>query len=108
MASEFNADDILEVSTSGFISGPVSRLTSGLTLVFAFDRKNSLGSRLYKKWSFNFQSNIQWKYFTKTFYRTKSKILAKKLPVGQNCLKTDANVKPNIYPFSRPRSLKLQ
>ena len=49
MASEFNADDILEVSTSGFISGPVSRLTSGLTLVFAFDRKNSLGSRLYKK-----------------------------------------------------------
>ena len=38
MASEFNADDILEVSTSGFISGPASRLTSGLTLVFALKK----------------------------------------------------------------------
>ena len=30
MASEFNADDILEVSSSGFTSGYKSRLTSGL------------------------------------------------------------------------------
>ena len=35
MASEFNADDILEVSTSGFTSGTAARLT----LVFTFGVK---------------------------------------------------------------------
>ena len=57
MASEFNADDILEVSTSGFTSGYKSRLTFGhtfglmivLTSDSAFGCVNQIGSNFAPK-----------------------------------------------------------
>ena len=57
MASEFNADDILEVSISGSISGLTSGSTSGSTFT------SGLSPGSYHQYFDNFKSEL----FRKTF-----------------------------------------